>query len=64
VLVLADNEAANPDAETIHALLTIHDGLHPHRTDQPKRPVLKAMPKRRGLRQFAARRRRTTAGAC
>ncbi len=53
VLVLADSEAANPDAETIHALLTIHDGLHTHRTDQPKRPVLKAMPKRRGLRQLA-----------
>jgi len=54
VLVLADSEAQNPDAETIHALLTIHDGLHPQGPAGPKRPVLKTMPKRRGLARLAA----------
>lgn len=49
VLVLADMAAANPDAETIHALLTIHDGLHPRGPAAHGGPVLKAMPKRRGL---------------
>lgn len=54
VLVLADTEAANPDAETIHALLTIHDGLHAQGSAGPKRPVLKTMPKRRGLARLVA----------
>lgn len=54
ILVLADTEAQNPDAETIHALLTIHDGLHPRDREEPNRPVLKAMPRRRGLLRQAA----------
>lgn len=50
VLVLADMAAANPDGETIHALLTIHDGLAPRGGGAAgERPVLKAMPKRRGF---------------
>ena len=54
ILVLADTEAQNPDAETIHALLTIHDGLHAQGSASPKRPVLKTMPKRRGLARLVA----------
>lgn len=45
VVVLADLEAQNPDAETIHALLMIHDALRPvnprtaaRRASAPRRP--------------------------
>ncbi|MBK7829263.1 hypothetical protein [Nannocystis sp.] len=44
VVVLADLEAQNPDAETIHALLMIHDALRPdvHKQASPQSPQLGA----------------------
>ncbi|MBL9105587.1 MAG: hypothetical protein JNL82_31915 [Myxococcales bacterium] len=62
VLVLADMDAQNPDAETIHALLTIHDGLHPRGSAATDRPVLTAMPRRRGLARLKAGRAKASQG--
>jgi hypothetical protein len=50
ILVLADTDARDPDAETIRALLTIHDGLHALRERPPEaRPVLRQIADRRPL---------------